>query len=440
MIASCAGRDVDRRVTSRRNRRAVFVGAMISCVLITALVHPASGAPAQREQIGSAQAAGAEIDAAWAKVKAWARERSAEMGVQAEAIWDHSQLAAKDAQRALMGDPLATPKHRVLVASSRTLAPNREPVRSVDSAVAWRDLNDQSLSLPTRVVVLLHGLDEPGNMWDDLAPALLDKGYTIVKLEYPNDGAISASGEIFAGVLADLRARGVTRADIVAHSMGGLVAREALTRPGLLAGPDARHRAPQVGRLIMLSTPNQGSVLAPLQPLSEAREHLLRRLDHTESPEDGLVNSYADGDGAAARDLLPNSDFLRALNARPLPQGVEITNIVASVVTDKSREELVACTRWAERELSASLGVEADPLLVGRFASWVDRAIGSLGDGLVSAESAALPGVTDTVRLEANHRGMVQRSQLLEALGLGQPGAVPPAIPVILDRLSREPG
>ena len=44
-----------------------------------------------------------------------------------------------------------------------------------------------------RVVMLVHGLDEPGGIWDQLAPALVADGHTVVRFEYANDQAIAIS-------------------------------------------------------------------------------------------------------------------------------------------------------------------------------------------------------------------------------------------------------
>ena len=36
-------------------------------------------------------------------------------------------------------------------------------------------------------VVLAHGLDEPGNLWADLGPALAENGFNVLEFRYPND-------------------------------------------------------------------------------------------------------------------------------------------------------------------------------------------------------------------------------------------------------------
>lgn len=80
------------------------------------------------------------------------------------------------------------------------------------------------------------------------------------------------------------------RIDLVAHSMGGLVARAYLQ---LLGG------ARRVDRLVTLGTPHLGTHAANFIP------------------------------SALVRQLLPGSPFLAYLNAQPAPAGVEVTSIVA---------------------------------------------------------------------------------------------------------------
>ncbi len=78
--------------------------------------------------------------------------------------------------------------------------------------------------------------------------------------------------------------------DIVAHSLGGLVSRCYLQ---LLGG------ARRVERLITLGTPHHGTHAANFVP------------------------------SALVRQLLPESSFLQHLNAQPVPEGLDVTSIVA---------------------------------------------------------------------------------------------------------------
>jgi len=77
-------------------------------------------------------------------------------------------------------------------------------------------------------VVLLHGLDEPGDIWDDLIPVLAEAGWVAWEFRYPNDQAIDASVDFLAEAWLELPAD--LSVVLVGHSMGGLVARDFVGR------------------------------------------------------------------------------------------------------------------------------------------------------------------------------------------------------------------
>jgi hypothetical protein len=63
-------------------------------------------------------------------------------------------------------------------------------------------------------------------------------------------------------------------------------------------------------------------------------------------------------------------------------------------------------------------------------ARWLQSVVSGLGDGLVPIESARIESVADTVVVEANHVSMI--------VNLVPSDSLPPAIPIVLERLSRE--
>jgi pimeloyl-ACP methyl ester carboxylesterase len=279
-------------------------------------------------------------------------------------------------------------------------------------------------AMPPRLVLLVHGLDEPGWIWDDMIAALLGRGHAVGVFEYPNDGPISEATDLLARELEELRRRGTQRVDIVAHSMGGLVSRDVLTRPAYYGGDGAgaEGRLPAVDRLIMIGTPNQGSEMVRLRGMAELREQVVRVFRE----EGAWADALADGAGEAGVDLLPGSDFLRRLNERPLPAHTRLT-VVAGRMVPVDRERLGGLMqRLSAAARRAGIEIPADP---DRALAAVEGVVDSVGDGLVTIESARLEGVEDQVVVQGNHHSIVHG-----LLGGGEP---PPAVGIVLDRLDR---
>ncbi len=283
--------------------------------------------------------------------------------------------------------------------------------------------------IPRRVVVLIHGLDDPGWRWRDVIPALREAGYTVGRFEFPNDGPIADAADLLAIALKELYDAGVGHVDIVGHSLGGLAARDVLTRKAYYDGDGlGRGRYPAVDRLIMIGTPNAGTHMARFRGVTELSDHLYRAWHGHE----GWIDAVADGRGEGGRDLLPKSVFLRRLNARPLPRHTRHT-IIAGRISPISQQKLDRMARTARRlaqidagpkwlrELSESSDTDLGVSLLG-------AAVRGLGDGVVTLDSARLDGVDDFVVLEANHQSII--------VNVLRSDRTPPAIPIILDRLS----
>ncbi len=286
--------------------------------------------------------------------------------------------------------------------------------------VRWRAIDDTEGSPGRHVVLLVHGLDEPGTIWDDLAPALIGASHVVARFEYPNDQRIAGSAELMDASMRDLRARGVERVSLVCHSMGGLVSYDMLTRPAFLEHGTAR---PTFDRLITLGTPFGGSPWAPLQWIAEVREQFLRWAASGTTDQAALMASLRDGVGEAGSDLAIGSPFLVELLERARPT-LAITNVRGRVTPDEARDAAALLGGgWARRVLGSDAAMLRERALEG---------IAALGDGVVPHGSAVLPGVTDVVEVRANHRSMVCRL----ALDVG----TPPAIDAVLERLGEPPG
>jgi len=256
-------------------------------------------------------------------------------------------------------------------------------------------------------VVLVHGLDDPGKVWMNLAPALQAAGYGVSVMEYPNDQPVRDSARELFDALKSMSHAGVDQLSIVAHSMGGLVSREMLTNPSFVcSGKDCS--LPGVRRLIMIGTPNHGSHLARFRGLGEVREQLSRMIEGNGG---GWLESIFDGAGEAGLDVMPDSSFLAELNSREHPEGTEL-HIIAGVI---ARDEAESLARLIDEAGLAPRGGVVVPLAE------------MIGDGLVSLESASLAGVP-LRQVSGNHLSMIRNLTLSDK-------RVPPAIPIILELL-----
>jgi len=296
-----------------------------------------------------------------------------------------------------------------------------------DTALSWFPLttDDADAPAPGRLVVLIHGLDEPGSVWDELSIDLRRAGWRVARFDYPNDQPIADSALLLGESLRRAREAGVESVDLVCHSMGGLVARDALTNEAIYNGAARGHEdLPDVHRLVKVGTPSKGSAMASLRIFGEWREHAERWLTRNDRDEKSALAPLVDGRGEAGRDLTPGSAYLEELNARERPRGVEIVLIVgeAAALEDSGRAAL-------ER-----VGGE-------RLASTVEDLLAQVGDGVVPVESALWEGADEVVRVRGAHRTMLVRAGVEQwARGLaGKPPARGEAVGAVLEVLGDPP-
>ena len=277
----------------------------------------------------------------------------------------------------------------------------------------------RSMSLDRNTVVLIHGLDDPGLVWRSLAPALVEADFNVYQLEYPNDQPIVESAWFFFKELKTLKQLGIERISIVGHSMGGLVSREMLTRPDIGYTAAARSaEIPVVTSLIMVGTPNHGSQMARFRVFSEMRDQLARMA----KGEATWLGSIFDGAGEAKIDLLPGSLFLKELNARPHPVGLDML-VIAGITSPWNENDIATWIDTLRQKLPEDMQGRVDEVNKSMIAM-----THGLGDGLVTVDSARLEGVP-LQTVDGTHLSIIRNITK-------DSSRIPPAVPIIVSHLN----
>ena len=196
-------------------------------------------------------------------------------------------------------------------------------------------------------VVLLHGLARSARSMQKLAVRLTNEGYAVVNINYPSTRHPVAY--LAEDILGDKLASVVdtaTTLHFVTHSMGGILVRHYL----------AHHRLPNLGRVVMLSPPNQGSEVV---------------------------------------DALRGNALFRWLHG---PAGLELGTDPMSVPCQLGRVDF-------------DLGVITGNRVIE---PWFASMIPGASDGKVSVESARVEGMQDFLVVPYSHTFIMQREEVVE--------------------------
>jgi pimeloyl-ACP methyl ester carboxylesterase len=275
----------------------------------------------------------------------------------------------------------------------RVFAAEAAPEATARQAKRWGLFFPDNIDSNRPLVILVHGLDSDRGMLGPMADLLIHDGYQVGYFSYPGDQPIDDSAANFTQKMLELHSLFPNlKVDIVAHSMGGLVAREYIENNQYPGGVD---------RLIMIGTPNGGSSWSKFRFILSLQQHYnLWRHDPDWSPSWYVTEGF----GEAGRDLSPGSPYLKKMAALPRRQGVRYT-IIAGTQHPASRVSAECCqgmSNWFGGRVASWWGFRQCKSGLNNAASHFRTETGE-GDGPVTLESAKLKGVSDTVLLPADH-------------------------------------
>ncbi len=254
-----------------------------------------------------------------------------------------------------------------------------------------------------QLVVFVHGLNSRPEDLIGLISGVERAGHWCATFRYPNDQSISKSASLLSAELGELRRRApLRRVVVIAHSMGGLVAREALENSKLDPG--------NVQRLILIAPPNHGSRLAQVAVSLDILEYISCGVRRDES---GFVyGSILDGLAGANDDLKPGSVFLTTLNSRVRNAAIDYT-IVLGTAGPVDTGSMEKCVSLCSAKCSWLRGMDAT---FSNSVSSVGELVAGQGDGLVSVQRGRLDGVDDVILGQFDHAELLRHAPEGDAL------------------------
>ncbi len=210
---------------------------------------------------------------------------------------------------------------------------------------------------PAECVILLHGLARTSSSMVPLEEALRAKGYFVSNIDYPSrDHPIETlAPEAVGRGLAACRSCKAKEIHFVTHSMGGILVRHYLARNSVL----------ELGRVVMLAPPNQGSEVVD---------------QFSKVPGYETVNGPAGYQLGTGPDSVPN-----VLGPVSYPVGViagtESVNLILSTAFDEPNDGKVSVERARVEGMADFITVEASHPFIMRDDDAIRQVLFFLADG-----------------------------------------------------------
>jgi pimeloyl-ACP methyl ester carboxylesterase len=253
------------------------------------------------------------------------------------------------------------------------------------------------------LIVLVHGLGGGADTWESMRAAFTKNApeLAIAEFRYDSRQPIADSARQLSEKLA---AQAGIPIYLVAHSLGGLVARDCVEDPGLDPG--------NVRSLVLLGVPNGGARMAQLHAAFDLVELVASR-PASMSTAAALAREAARRVLADARDdISPDSQLLKDLASRPRNPRVEY-HAVAGTGAPLNSEATELIRLGAERAIAKLPESSPVSTKVRELVSDLTELERGSGDGIVATSRARLDGV-NTNEVKATHTGLPRDSAVQE--------------------------
>lgn len=245
-----------------------------------------------------------------------------------------------------------------------------------------------------RTVVIVHGFNSSPEPFGNVVELLQTTDSQIATFYYPSQLGVTSAAERLSNDLKSFSADNPEQSiTILSHSMGGLCSRFVIE--------SEEFDCTAVDRLIMVATPNHGTEIAQPGLTGEVFDGVFAQIDRPKIA--STLKSIVTEINYGLKDLEPNSQLLRQLNALPRNPRVSY-HILLGNKAPLTREQIATATKVVKRIKS---NIPAANLAAQHMADTLQQLSNEIakpnGDGVVSVASGELPGVEDIEVLEFSH-------------------------------------